>query len=95
MHTRIEAAAGLFAALSHPARLHIVALLTESSPQTASELQAQVGLERTSLSHQLRVLRDARLVKRTRDGRTQRYELADHHVAHIVTDAIKHVSEVS
>lgn len=91
----ISDAAALFGVLSHPIRLRVLALLSEHQPRTAGELQELVGLERTALSHQLRILREARLVCAERQGRRQLYQLADHHVAHIVRDAIAHVSEAS
>ncbi len=65
----------------------------KAEPRSAGELQEATGLERTSLSHQLRVLREARLVSRERDGRKQLYRLADQHIACIIRDAIDHVSE--
>jgi len=91
----IDEAARLFAVLSHPQRLRVLSLLSDGEPRSAGTLQEALGLERTAMSHQLRVLRDARLVSATRDGRHQLYTLADHHVAHIVGDAIAHVSEAS
>jgi len=45
------------------------------------------------MSHHLRVLRDARLVRTERRGKHVIYRLHDHHVAHIVEDAISHVIE--
>lgn len=89
----ITDAAALFSVLSHPTRLAVLALLAEQGPRPAGELQELVELERTALSHQLRILREARLVIAERQGRRQLYRLADHHVAHIVRDAIAHVSE--
>lgn len=85
--------AALFGVLSHPIRLTVVALLSEREPRTADELQNETELERTALSHRLRLLKEARLVVAERLGRRQLYCLADHHVAHIVCDAIAHVSE--
>jgi DNA-binding transcriptional ArsR family regulator len=45
------------------------------------------------MSHQLRTLRDAGLVRSERRGKHVFDELCDHHVAHIVKDAIAHASE--
>ncbi len=89
----IDEAARLFSVLSHPQRLRVLSLLSDGEPRSAGTLQEALGLERTAMSHQLRILRDARLVSATRDGRHQLYSLTDHHVAHIVGDAIAHVSE--
>jgi DNA-binding transcriptional ArsR family regulator len=89
----VAAAASLFGVLAHPVRLAVLSLLNARAPRTPGELQEALGLERTSLSHQLRLLREARLVTMTRDGRRRLYALADHHVAHIVRDALAHVRE--
>ena len=86
-------AAALFAVLAHPVRLSVLELLRERAPRTAGELREALGLERTSLSHQLRILRESRLISMRREGRRRLYSLADHHVAHIVHDALAHVQE--
>ncbi|MCA9488701.1 MAG: helix-turn-helix transcriptional regulator [Myxococcales bacterium] len=89
----IERAAELFAVLSHAGRLRVLALLEQRCDLTVGELQEELGIERTALSHQLRILRDAALVRVTPEGKHKRYALADHHVAHIVRDAVAHVAE--
>lgn len=89
----IDAAAALLAVLGHPARFRVVALLLDAEPRPVGDFVDATGLERTAMSHQLRVLREARLVTATRSGRQQLYRLADHHVAHIVRDALAHVEE--
>ena len=93
MDPTLTAAAGLFGVLSHPGRLQVLVLLTETESLGTAELQAATGLERTALSHQLRILREAHLLHVSREGRRRRYRLADHHVAHIVRDALAHVQE--
>jgi ArsR family transcriptional regulator len=60
---------------------------------TAGELQERLGVEASALSHHLRLLREARLVKAEARGRHRVYELDDPHVAHIVEDALRHVAE--
>jgi ArsR family transcriptional regulator len=47
----------------------------------------------SSISHQLRVLKQARLVKSRRDGKAIRYSLADAHVRTIFYHALEHVME--
>jgi len=91
---QVVASAGLFAVLGHAGRLHTLLLLSERQPRTAGELSEATGLEQTSMSHQLRLLREARLVKAHREGRHVYYRLADEHVAQIVRDAGAHVLEV-
>jgi DNA-binding transcriptional ArsR family regulator len=88
----IERTVALFAAIAHPARLTALLELAQGT-RSVTELQAAIGLSQTATSHQLRVLREAHLVTTTRAGRRVLYALADHHVAHIVQDALIHASE--
>ena len=46
-----------------------------------------------AISHQLRALKNARLVKSRRDGKTVFYSLADEHVKTILDQGIEHVTE--
>ncbi len=91
---RLERAAGMFAALAHPARLHILALLVEREPRSVGELVEATGVERTLLSHQLRTLRESRLVTQQPRGRQRLYGLADAHVRRLVGAALEHTAEV-
>jgi len=91
----VEATVALFSAIAHPARLTVLLLLADGPPRAVAELQEATGLSQTATSHQLRVLRDAHLVTATRTGRRVLYALADHHVAHIVRDALAHAAETA
>lgn len=88
-----DAAVALFAALAHPVRLDVLLLLEELGEATVTTLQERIGVEQSALSHQLRALRQANLARGERRGRHVVYRLADHHVAHIVRDALLHVRE--
>lgn len=88
-----DAAAELFAVLAHPGRLHTLLLLAEHEPRAVGELAEATGIEQTAMSHQLRQLKDARLVRAEREGRHVLYRLTDQHVADIVRDALAHVRE--
>ena len=89
----VETAAQFFQALSHPIRLGVLALLVRDGRKSAGELGIALRVEASSLSHQLRALREARLVVAERRGRQILYRLHDQHVAHIVSDALAHVEE--
>ena len=55
---------------------------------------AQVlGMSISAISHQLRVLKQARLVKYRREGKTVFYSLSDDHVRSIIDQGIGHVEE--
>jgi DNA-binding transcriptional ArsR family regulator len=87
-----EAAGELLKVLSAPARLAILAELA-GGPRVVHELVEHLEMSQPLVSQHLRVLRDARLVRVERRGRAAVYSLADHHVAHIVADAVLHSRE--
>ncbi|HEU4656728.1 MAG TPA: metalloregulator ArsR/SmtB family transcription factor [Capillimicrobium sp.] len=60
--------------------------------RTVEQLATETELTQTSVSHQLRALRQARLVKVRREGRHAHYRLHDHHVADLLA-AIRHHHE--
>ena len=57
------------------------------------DLASLVGLSESAVSHQLRLLRAARLVRVRRAGRMAYYSLDDHHVIGLLHDTRKHVEE--
>ena len=70
------ATAELFSALGDPARVRIVNLLaTSSEPVCACELYEPLGLAQPTVSHHLKVLREAGLVESTRRGTWAFYRL--------------------
>jgi DNA-binding transcriptional ArsR family regulator len=87
-----EAAGELLKVLSAPARLAIVVELAEQ-PRHVYQLVEQLQMSQPLVSQHLRVLRAARLVAVERQGREAVYSLVDHHVAHIVADAVHHSKE--
>ena len=52
-----------------------------------------LGMTQSAISHQLRSLKNARLVKARREGKTVFYSLADDHVKTIINQGIEHVCE--
>jgi len=52
-----------------------------------------VGCTQSAVSHQLRILKQARLVKATRDGKNVIYSLSDNHVFTMLAQGIPHVGE--
>lgn len=80
-------------ALATPSRLLILARLREG-PLAATELAAEVGMEQSACSHQLRLLRNLGLVTGTRKGRSVVYALYDNHVAELLDQALYHVEHL-
>ncbi len=79
-----------FKALSDPTRLRIVSLLA-GSELCVYDLAAALGMGQSAVSHQLRTLRDLRLVRWRREGRQIYYTLDDEHVADLFRRGLEHV----
>lgn len=58
-----------------------------------SDLAEVVGVSQSAISHQLRTLKQARLVKFTKDGKNVRYSLCDEHVKSILATGMQHICE--
>lgn len=57
------------------------------------DIAALLGMTKSAISHQLRILKQARLVKYRRDGKVVYYSLDDDHVTHIFREGLSHVTE--
>ena len=58
-----------------------------------SEIAEKLSMTSSAISHQLRILKQGRLVKSRREGKTVYYSLADSHVKTIFFHALEHVTE--
>ncbi len=56
-------------------------------------LSEAVGMSLSAVSHQLKSLKDAHLVKSRRDGKQVYYTLCDHHIMEILDTALEHIRE--
>ena len=74
-------------------RRFTTSLLQERS-YTVSEIVAQLDMEQSAVSHQLKVLREAQLVTTQRQGRLVLYCLSDSHILILLDNALKHVDHV-
>ena len=83
--------AELFKILGDPTRLKIVELLLESE-MCVNHIAETMEMGQSAISHQLRVLRQARLVTYRKDGKTAYYSLNDDHVEGLVRMGMEHVS---
>ncbi len=84
--------AALFKILGDPSRLALLDLISHGERPVA-ELATEAGLSESATSHQLRILRTARLVRVRRAGRQVFYALDDLHVARLLRDAAAHAGE--
>jgi ArsR family transcriptional regulator, zinc-responsive transcriptional repressor len=88
----LDAAGELLRALAAPVRIAIVLQLRESH-RCVHELVDALGVPQPLVSQHLKILKAAGVVAGERSGREVLYRLADHHLAHIVVDAVAHSSE--
>ncbi len=86
-----ELLAETFRALSDPTRIRMVSLLADAE-LCVCDLAAALGMSQSAVSHQLRTLRDLRLVRRRREGRQIFYALKDDHVADLFRRGLEHVA---
>jgi len=85
--------AATFAVLADPTRARILHALTLAEELCVCDLALLLGISQSALSHQLRLLRDRRVVARTKRGRVVYYRLADEHVRHVFSDGLRHSGE--
>jgi DNA-binding transcriptional ArsR family regulator len=82
-----------FQALADPTRARMLYALT-TGPLCVRDLAILVGVSESAVSHQLRFLRQRRLVQPRRAGTTIYYSLDDHHVAALFREAEYHADHV-
>jgi len=82
--------ADLFSALSDPTRLRIISVLLEGE-MNVGEIAAQLAMTESAVSHQLRGLRQMKLVHARKNGRQVYYALDDDHVAKLYRMGLDHV----
>lgn len=57
------------------------------------DLAEILGMTQSAISHQLRVLKQMKLVKNRREGKTVYYSLADGHIQTIISQGMEHIAE--
>lgn len=86
----IEKLSAQFKAISEPSRLKILLALREGEMCVYHIVEA-VGGNQSAVSHQLRILRDNRIIKARRDGQNIVYSLADAHILAVLELALAHI----
>lgn len=84
--------AELFKVFGDSTRVRIICALFESE-MCVCDIAEVLKMTQSAISHQLRVLKQARLVKFRRDGKTVYYELADGHIKSIFNQGFEHITE--
>ena len=91
--SQVRGVAELFKILGDPTRLRLVQALSGAEELCVCDIALVLGMSQSAVSHQLAILRQARLVKYRKDGKVVYYSLDDGHVASLIAVAVEHVSE--
>lgn len=73
-------------------RVRILWALSQSE-LCVCDIAALLGMSQSSISHQLRVLKQNKFVKNRRDGKVVYYSLIDEHISYILKQGFIHISE--
>ena len=73
-------------------RIKILCVLLRSEMYVC-DLAEMLGMTQSAISHQLRVLKQMKLVKNRREGKTVYYSLADGHIQNIISQGMEHIME--
>jgi DNA-binding transcriptional ArsR family regulator len=84
--------AEMFRLMGDPTRLRII-LACQGEPTPVGDIAARLGLSPSLVSHHLRLLRSARVLRAQRRGKQMLYCAADHHIRCVIADMLEHVVE--
>ena len=89
--SEVHEASELLKVVGDLTRMRILCTLLPGEELSVGELQQSLGMSQSAVSHQLRVLRDANLVKFRRSGKLIYYSLTDEHVHKLLLGTLEHV----
>lgn len=84
--------ADFFKIFGDPTRVRILYVLSQSQ-MCVCDIANLLQMGQSAISHQLRILKQMRLVKFKREGKTVFYSLADGHIETILAQGMEHISE--
>lgn len=84
--------AELFKIFGDSTRIRILYVLFEAE-MCVCDMATLLGMSQSAVSHQLRLLKQAKLVHNRRDGKTVFYSLADDHVRTVIAQGMDHIQE--
>lgn len=85
--------AELFKTFGDSTRIRILFVLFEAEV-CVCDLAQTLNMTQSAISHQLKILKQNKLVKSRRDGKSMFYSLADSHVSTIISQGINHIEEL-
>ena len=90
--TELDSLAELFKVFGDPTRIRILFVLFETEV-CVCDLARALNMTQSAVSHQLRILKQSRLVKNRREGKSMFYSLADDHVRTMIAQGRDHILE--
>ena len=84
--------ADLFKVFCDSTRVKILYALLQAE-MCVCDIAVLLGMTKSTISHQLRILKQSKLVKNRRDGKIVYYSMADEHVENIFSQGLAHVLE--
>ncbi|MEE0945516.1 MAG: metalloregulator ArsR/SmtB family transcription factor [Acutalibacteraceae bacterium] len=88
----LYALADLYKVFGDSTRIKILYVLSKAE-MCVCDIAGLLGMTISAISHQLKVLKQARLVKFRKEGKTVFYSLADNHVTTIINNGMDHIGE--
>lgn len=88
----VENLAELFKVFGDATRLRILFVLADGE-KCVCDIAAGLNMTQSAVSHQLKILKQNKLIKNRREGKSIFYSLADDHVRTIVAQGLEHVEE--
>jgi ArsR family transcriptional regulator len=82
-----------FRALSDPTRTKIIYALCQENELCVSDIASVIGTSNSAISHQLRTLRNMKLVKYSKVGKITYYSLDDLHINNLFAEGLRHVED--
>lgn len=86
--------ADFFKIFADSTRIKILYILLQSE-MCVCDISEKLGVSQSATSHQLRILKQMKLVKNRREGKTMFYSLSDGHIHNILSQGLEHITEDS
>lgn len=90
--TKIESLAEFFKVFGDATRIKILLALYDKE-LCVCDIAMELNMTQSAISHQLKILKQMRLVKNRREGKSIIYSLADNHVSMIIAQGREHIEE--
>jgi len=82
-----------FRAMSDPTRIKIIYSLSQEKELCVRDIASIIGTTNSAISHQLRSLRNMKLVRYNKVGKVTYYSLDDIHINNLFAEGLRHVEE--